>query len=63
MMLAFLIDQVQGICCTLYKKCRVRLKTYRSLWEHMRVLFQLFVLGDWESFYLMLAQEKSLNTS
>ena len=63
MMLAFLLDQVQEICCTLYKKCRARLRTYRSLWEHMKVLFQRFVLGDWESFYLMLAQEKSLNTS
>jgi hypothetical protein len=63
MMLAFLLDQVQEICCTLYKKCRIRLRTYRNLWEHMRVLFQRVVLGNWENFYLMLAQERSLNTS
>lgn len=46
MMLAFLLDQIQEICCVLYKKCRTRLRTYRGLWEDMRVLFQRVVLGD-----------------
>lgn len=63
MMLAFLLDQIQELCCTLYKKCRVHLRTYRSLWEHMRVLFNRFILRDWESFYLILAEEKIPNTS
>lgn len=63
MMLAFLLDQVQEISCTLYKKCRKRLRTYRNLWEHMRVLFQRIVLGSWENFYLMLCQEKGLDSS
>lgn len=63
MMLAFLLDQVQELCCTLYKRCRAHLRTYRDLWENMRVLFQRFNLGDWESFYLMLLEEKGLNTS
>jgi hypothetical protein len=63
MMLAFLLDQVQEICCSLYKKCRKHLRTYRALWEHMRVLFHRVVVSNWENFYLILAQEKSLNTS
>ena len=63
MMLAFLLDQVQELCCILYKRCRTHLRTYRDLWEHMRVLFRRFILGDWESFYLMLLEEKELNTS
>jgi len=63
MMLAFLIDQVQELSCTLYKKCRAHLRTYRNLWEHMRVLFCRFVLGDWENFYLTLAGERVPNTS
>lgn len=62
MMLAFLIDQIQEICCSLYIKCRTVLRTYRSLWEHMRVLFQRVRLGSWENFYLMLANEGALNT-
>jgi hypothetical protein len=63
MMLAFLIDQLQELSCTLYKKCRTHLRTYREMWEHMRVLFCRFVLGNWENFYLTLAEERVPNTS
>lgn len=63
MMLAFLMDQLQELCCTLYQRCRVKLRIYRNLWEHMRVLFCRFVLGDWENFYLTLVGERTPNTS
>lgn len=63
MMLAFLLDQIQEICCALYNRCRKQLRTYRDLWMNMKVLFQRCALGDWESFYLMLVGEKALNTS
>jgi hypothetical protein len=63
MMLAFLLDQVQELCCTLYKRCRTHIGTYRELWQDMRALFKRFILGDWESFYLMLIGEKALNSS
>jgi hypothetical protein len=63
MMLAFLLDQVQELCCTLYKRCRIHLGTYRELWQDMRTLFKRFILDDWESFYLILLEEKALNTS
>lgn len=63
MMLAFLIDQVQEVCCSLYRKCRKALHTYRELWEDMRVLFRRIGLGGWENFYLMLVDEKPLNSS
>lgn len=63
MMLAFLIDQIQELCCPLYKKCRKHLRTYRNLWEEMRVLFRRFILQDWENFYLVLAEVKPPNTS
>lgn len=63
MMLAFLVDQVQEICCSLFQKCRKFAGTYRELWETMRTLFHYVRLADWENFYLMLAKEKPLNTS
>jgi hypothetical protein len=63
MMLAFLIDQVQELCCPLYQKCRKALHTYRELWENMRVLFKKIALGSWEKFYLILTGELALNTS
>jgi len=58
MMLAFLIDQLQELCCTLYRRCRTHLRTYRGLWEHMRVLFHRFILRSWEDFYLILVGER-----
>ena len=63
MMLAFLIDQVQGICCALFQKCRKATGTYRELWNGMRTLFQYFPLANWETFYLILAREKVPDTS
>jgi hypothetical protein len=63
MMLAFLLDQIQELCCTLYKRCRDYHRTYYNLWAYMGVLFQSVNLGDWESFYLMLLKEKAWNTS
>ena len=63
MLLAFLIDQIQEICCSLYQRCRKALYTYRELWENMRVLFRRVCLKSWEMFYLILADEKVFNTS
>jgi hypothetical protein len=63
MMLAFLIDQMQEICCPLFRKCRTALHTYRELWENMRVLFRRINLLSWENFYAILADEGMLNTS
>lgn len=63
MMLAFLIDQIQEICCPLFRKCKQLAGTYRNLWETMRALFQFIRLNDWETFYWIMAKEKALNTS
>jgi hypothetical protein len=62
MMLAFLIDQVQEMCCTLFRKCKQLAGTYRNLWETMRAFFQFVRLYDWERFYLIMAKEKVLDT-
>lgn len=64
MMLAFLIDQIQGICCSLFQRCKQFLGTYRSFWECMRTLFQYVPIPNWESFYLILLKQQPLpNTS
>lgn len=62
MILAFLLDQVQEVCCLLFQRCRKQLGTYRNLWEEMRALFRLIVLHSWERFYLILVKEEVLNT-
>lgn len=63
MMLAFLVDQVQEICCSLFKRCRKYKRTYYNLWESMRTLFHYVKLCDWTNFYLLMIKEKILNSS
>jgi hypothetical protein len=63
MMLAFLIDQVQEICCTLFQRCKKRAGTYRNLWEEMKTLFKFVRLSSWDNFYQILIGEKLLDTT
>jgi len=39
MMLAFLVDQVQQLCCALFQAVWAQLGSKRLLWERMRALF------------------------
>lgn len=48
MLLAFLIDQVQQLCCKRYQKARQHVGTFAGLFEFVRMLLKLFV---WESFH------------
>lgn len=63
MMLAFLIDQLQELCCPLFSRCKKVLGTYRGLWETMRALFQFMPLRNWERFYLLMLKEIPFDTS
>jgi hypothetical protein len=46
MMLAFLVDQVQQLCCPLFRQVRERFSSYRLLWDRMRSLFYTFQLSS-----------------
>ena len=63
MMLAFLIDQIQEACCSVFRRCKASCGTYRCLWETMRSLFKFINFANWEDFYLTICKEKPLNTS
>lgn len=51
MMLAFLVDQIQQLCCTLFKSVWKKHGSKRALWEHMRSLFQAFQFESMEMLY------------
>lgn len=51
MMLAFLIDQVQELCCGLFKKARQRFSSRISLWDKMRSLFLSYFVDSWETLW------------
>lgn len=55
MMLAFLVDQVQQRCCPLFQAARQSRRTKRSLWELMRMYFEMAVLSSMSELWLLLA--------
>ncbi len=64
MILAFLIDQIQEIACTLFRAARKSTGgTYRGLWEELRVLFRHLVLDSWETLYRKIAKIPLQDTS
>jgi len=52
MMLMFLIDQIQELCCSLFKAARKRFRSRTSLWEKIRGLFFEFYIDKWEDVFL-----------
>jgi hypothetical protein len=52
MMLAFLVDQTQQLCCPLFQAAwKKRGHNKRSLWEEMRNLFNAFVFAAMQELY------------
>jgi hypothetical protein len=51
MVLAFLIDQVQQICCGLFQAAWKKLKSKKALWERLRGSFVLFKIESWKILY------------
>jgi hypothetical protein len=46
MMLAFLVDQAQQLCCALFQAVWAKLGSKRLLWERMRALFYTYTLAS-----------------
>ena len=63
MLLAFLVDQAQQICCELFKAAKKERRTFYELWEAMRAYFRDFVWDSWEEFLSVIAQLKTINSS
>jgi len=51
MMLAFLVDQTQQICCSLFRAVWKKLGSKRELWERMRSLFKDFAFESMKMLY------------
>ena len=46
MMLAFVVDQVQQLCCPLFQAAWHKMKTKCHLWEELRHHFRLLLFGS-----------------
>jgi hypothetical protein len=51
MMLAFLVDQTQQLCCILFQSVWKKLGSKKALWESIRSYFKCFVVNAMEEIY------------
>jgi hypothetical protein len=63
MLLAFLIDQVQGMTCSLFLTIKKRAGSFQTLWNKLRVLFEFAEWASWEALYRFIMARKRINTS
>ncbi|MEE8057438.1 MAG: hypothetical protein V3T17_06340 [Pseudomonadales bacterium] len=56
MMLAFLIDQIQQRCCSLFKRALEKAGSKGRLWRKIRGWFDHYPLKDWAMIYSGIAQ-------
>ena len=59
MMLAFLIDQTQQLCCAFFQAALKFQKRKVRLWERMRECFRVYIFKFWEDFYWALTRNIS----
>ena len=59
-MLAFLIDQIQQLCCPLFNAVWEKWKSKRSLWEKVRSKFHDFSIQTMEDLYRSLLDHKQV---
>jgi hypothetical protein len=59
-MLAFLIDQIQQLCCPLFNAAWKAWKSKRSLWEKVRSKFHEFYIETMEDLYRSLLDHKQV---
>jgi len=66
MMLAFLVDQTQQLCCPLFRATWQRFGSKRMLWDNLRSHFRHFVFKSMRHLYevmlLDMAKELALPT-
>jgi len=57
MMLAFLIDESEQLCCGLFQGALKKLKSKKSyLWRRIRGFFEFHVVVTWKALYLAIMQ-------
>ena len=63
MLLAFLVDQIQGMACGLFQAVKKQAGSFQGLWEKLRALFEYVEWTSWESLYRFILARKRFNTS
>ncbi len=56
-MIAFLIDQIQQRCCSLFNCALESAKSKTRFWRLLRSLFDSYLVPHWEGLYLGVAND------
>lgn len=56
MLLAFMIDQLQQLCCPFFQRALKACLKKKNLWEQMRHYFRNYFIECWEAFYQALVK-------
>lgn len=59
MVLSFLIDQVQQLCCKVYQQARKHAGRLTTLFERVRVLTGMVVFKSWHHLYTFIGVPES----
>jgi hypothetical protein len=51
MLLAFFVDQIQQLCCTVFQQALKKRKSKIGLWEKMRSLFTSYYIDSWDDLF------------
>jgi len=51
MMSAFLVDQIQQHCCTLFQQAQQKAKRKSDFWKQVRGLFLRYLIPRWGALY------------
>ena len=63
MLLAFLVDQIQGMTCGLFQAAKKQAGSFQGLWEETRTLFKFMEWLSWEQLYRFMIARRPANTS
>jgi len=63
MMLAFLVDQAQWLCCHLFNQAKKASTNFQIFWRDIKTLFKYCYFNNWEQFLGSIAYKKIINTS
>ena len=60
MLLAFLVDQIQGLCCQLFQAAMQEAKSRNRFWGKLRARFEDFLIDDWATLYLSILHQPKI---
>ena len=63
MVLAFLIDQTQALCCSFFKKAAAYKRTKMRLWESLRTAFDFFLIDSWQALFHFIGEAPKKETA